>query len=230
MDKEMVKENNDEFVYRKSLKKSSDVFMEKIKFIDRYLNRPIASLIVKMVFRTRITPNDLTYISCLFGIIGAYFFSRGSYVAVIIGGCLAQMSSIVDGADGMLARAKDMRSTYGSHLDLLLDRIIDFFVIAGISIGVYTNSGNPNMAILGILTGGLYLLQIHLFYLTKSFQQVTDMGDNGEARAVLFWVILVFAVIGRMDICIYVLLTETIIVNIVRLIYFMKLGPKKESK
>jgi phosphatidylglycerophosphate synthase len=229
MQKEIVN-NHNKFDYRKSLKKPPDAFLiSKIKFIDQYLNRPLAALVVRAVFRTAITPNGLTYISFFLGLLAAFFFSRGEYRFIVLGGILAQMSSIIDGADGMLARAKEMCSEFGSYLDLLLDRIIDFSLLVGISVGASLSWNDKNLLLLGLLTAGLYLLQINLFYLTKSFLQVQKRGDTGEARALMMLLMLVFALINRMDLFIYTLMAETIIVNITRLIYFISLGKPKDS-
>jgi phosphatidylglycerophosphate synthase len=228
MQKEIVN-NHSKFDYRKSLKKPPDAFIiNKIKFIDQYLNRPLAALVVRAVFKTAVTPNGLTYISFFFGLLAAFFFSRGEYMYVVFGGVCAQISSIVDGADGMLARAKEMCSEYGSYLDLLLDRVIDFSLMVGISVGASIYWNDNNLLLLGLLTAGLYLLQINLFYLTKSFLQVQKRGDTGEARALMMLLMLIFAVANRLDIFIYLLMAETVIVNLTRLIYFFSLGKTKD--
>lgn len=223
--------NNDvnTFDYRKSLKQSTDPFINKIKFIDIYLNRPMASLIVRAVYKTSITPNHLTYISFFFGILGAFFFSRGEYLYFILGGVSAQLCSIIDGADGMLARAKNMCSDYGSHLDLFLDRIIDFSLFVGISLGAGHHFNDPRLLFIGVLSSGLYLLQTNLFYITKDYLQVKNKGETGEIRAVLMWAILIFAIANRLDIFIYLGVVETVIVNIVRVFYFVSLGKKKNT-
>lgn len=220
-------DNNDKFVYEKSLKNPTNPFINKIKFIDMYLNRPVASLVVRAVFNTPITPNVLTFISFIIGILGAFFFSRGNALYFIFGGICAQLSSIIDGADGMLARAKNMCSDFGSHLDLFLDRILDFSLLVGISLGTSIYFKNSNYLFLGLLTAGLYLLQVNLFYLTKSYLQLKDKGDTGEARAVLMLLMLILGVLRRLDIFIYLLLIETALVNIIRLLYFIKLGREK---
>ncbi|MGE5340925.1 MAG: CDP-alcohol phosphatidyltransferase family protein [Candidatus Omnitrophota bacterium] len=219
--------NNDRFVYENALKGSSDTFMQKIQFVDRYIDRPLASLVVRAVYHTRITPNTLTYISSFLGLLGAFFFSRGAYPYFLMGGILAELSSIVDGADGMLARAKNMGSDYGSHLDIFWDRILDFFILSGIAVGAHGYYHNPALSALGFFGAGLYLLQIHLFYQTKSYLRVENKGDNGEARAILYLGILICSVVNRLDICIYLLLIETVLVNVVRIIYFMSLRSGK---
>ncbi len=226
MDQENIKDNNDKFEYHKALKKPTNPFINKIKFIDIYLNRPAASLVVRAVFSTRVTPNGLTYFSFFLGLLSAFFFSRGEYLYLILGGVCAQLSSIIDGADGMLARSKNICSDYGANLDLFLDRIIDFSLLVGISLGANIYFKNPNLLFLGVLTAGLYLLQINLFYLTKSYLQVKDRGDTGEARAILMLLMLIFAIAARLDIFIYLLLAETAIVNTFRLFYFISLGEK----
>ena len=41
------------FNYRESLKKPDNTFLNKAIKVERYLNRPLASLIVRLVYRTR---------------------------------------------------------------------------------------------------------------------------------------------------------------------------------
>jgi phosphatidylglycerophosphate synthase len=230
---QITKENNDvngavasSFNYRESLKKPGNTFLNKAIKVERYLNRPLASLIVRLVYRTSITPNGLTFFSFFLGILGAFFLSRGEYIYFILGGVGIQLSSIVDCADGMLARSKNMCSEFGSHLDIFLDRIMDFSLIIGVSVGVYTAFDNKNLLILGFLAAGLYLLQVNLFYLTNSYLQRKEKGQTGEARALMLLVVMILSIANRLDIGIYLLLAETVIVVLVRTIYFISLGRK----
>ena len=139
------------------------------------------------MYRTRVTPNQLTWISAVMGVISGALFAQGEPAAFVAAGIAAQLSSIIDGADGMLARARGQCSEFGSHLDLFLDRIIDFCVFAGIALGASRHFQAPHLLALGLLATGLYQLQIILFYLTKSYLKSEERGDTGEARAVLYW-------------------------------------------
>lgn len=219
-------DNNNTFDYRKSLKIKPTPGMNILKYVDIYLNRPAAALIVKAVYNTRITPNRLTVISLFFGLLGAFFFSRGNYLYFILGGIAAQISSIVDGADGMLARAKNMGSEYGSYLDLVFDRVIDFSLFVGIAVGCRIYFDDSNLLLIGIFGAGLYLLQVNLFYLTKSYLQIDRKGDTGEFRAVMIWAIFICALANRMDIFLYLGIAATVIINIVRLVSFLRLRPR----
>lgn len=217
-------EKTENFNYRNSLKRgTADFIIDKIKYVDLYLNRPVAGLMVKILYPTSITPNAVTYVAFLIGIAGAVCYTFGTYTAFILGGILAQLSSVIDGADGMLARSKNMCSRYGAFLDLFFDRINDFFMFVGIALGVSKYLRDDFFLFLGLLAAGLYLLQINLFYLTKSYLEVEKTGDTGEARALLIWVLLIFSILNRLDLFIFLLLGETLLVNLVRLISFMRL-------
>ena len=120
-----------------------------------------------------------------------------------------------------------MCSEFGSHLDIFLDRIMDFSMIIGLSVGVYTALDNKNLLILGFLGAGLYLLQVNLFYLTSGYLQRKEKGQTGEARALMLLLVMILGIANRLDIGIYLLLAETVIVNIVRTIYFISLGRKR---
>jgi phosphatidylglycerophosphate synthase len=218
-----------EFDYQKSLKKSPDTLLNKFVRVERYINRPLASLIVRAVYKTRVTPNGLTYFSFFLGLLAAFFFSRGEYLYFILGGIFIQFSSIVDCADGMLARSKDMCSEYGSYLDLFLDRITDFAVIVSISVGISTAFNNKNLLILGLFTAGLNLLSVNLFYIANSYLQKKEKGETGEARALLLLLILIFSIANRLDILIYLLLAERVIANLSHVVVFIKLGRKKDE-
>ena len=48
-------------------------------------------------------------------------------------GVAAQVSSIVDGADGDLARLKNMATRFGGYFDAILDRYADVAILAGLA-------------------------------------------------------------------------------------------------
>jgi len=56
---------------------------------------------------------------------------------LLTGGVLAQISSIVDGCDGEVARLKFQTSEFGGWFDAVLDRYADAFLIFGLTYYVY---------------------------------------------------------------------------------------------
>jgi phosphatidylglycerophosphate synthase len=216
------------FDYQKSLKNRNINRIDKFIAIEKYVNRPMASLVVRAVINTRITPNGLTYANFFLGLLAAYLLSIGEYLYLVLGGILTQVSSVVDCADGMLARAKNMCSDYGAHLDVFLDRITDFCLIVGMAFGLYTTSSNINILIIGLIGAGLLTLQANLFYLTKRYLNNMQTGETGEARALMLLLIMIFSIFNILEIGIYMLLVEAIFVNLARLSIFIRLGNRKE--
>lgn len=174
-----------------------DAFLGRFVPVNRLLNRPAATLIVRAVYGTRITPDQLTYAAFGTGLAAAACFARGSRTDVIIGALLTQLSSIVDCADGMLARARHTSSARGATLDLLCDRINEFFLLAGIAAG-FARTGRPGLVMLDLLALGLYFLEITIFYVLQHAVGA-GMGETGEMRALLLLAMCLFGLAGRLD-------------------------------
>lgn len=221
--------NNMQFEYKKSLKSNGGSFIEKYIRVERYINRPLASLLVRAIFKTPITPNGLTYISFFVGLAAAAAFAMGTTKYVIWGGILIQLASIIDCADGMLARAKNMCSDFGRHLDLFLDRVTDFFIFAGIATGFFVAHDDVVLFLLGLLGAGLYFLQVNLYYIYKNFQDIRTTGETGELRALMLLIIFILSLFDRMDVGIYLLVAETSFNTLARIIHFIRLGGKAVS-
>lgn len=201
----------EKFSYKSSAKNYKKPKLDKILIFNRIFYRPAASLIVRILFRTSVTPNQLTVFSFLLGILSAIFFVQGEYLYFITGAIVLQFSQLLDVADGMLARSKNMGSEYGAFLDLFLDRVTDFLLISSISAGVYFQTGNLKLLLTGLLTLGLYFLQVTLFYITNLYIKNHKAGETEEGRAFLIFLFLVFALFNRLDILIYLLFLETVI-------------------
>ena len=99
-------------------------------WVSRHLNRRVSEPMAHLLARTPATPNQVS--------VGAFLVAVGSMAAYIagvgyLGGILAQISSIVDGADGDLARLKGMTSAFGGFFDAVLDRYADAAVLFGLT-------------------------------------------------------------------------------------------------
>jgi len=99
------------------------------------LNRLVSIRISKPLLKTKIIPDAISVISFGIAVISAFFFSLGDYLNVIVGGLLAQFSSIVDGCDGEVARLKFQQTNYGGWFDAVLDRYADALIILGMTYG-----------------------------------------------------------------------------------------------
>ncbi len=186
--------------FKNSLKKvDSYPFVQRYVPIDRFFIRPAAALIVRLVYKTSLTPNQLTFCSFLLGFAAACVYLGGRPLFFVVGGILVMLSMIFDCADGMLARAKNMSSRFGAFLDLFLDRIADFTVLIGISTGFSLYTRDLSYLVFGLLTTGLYFLQVALYYLENIYKGDGKLGEAAEAKGIAAFVIFLLSLFGRLD-------------------------------
>jgi CDP-L-myo-inositol myo-inositolphosphotransferase len=134
---------NAELLICNKLKKDTDGPVSKI------LNRPISLRITKLLLKTGITPNQISVLSTVIGLVGASFFFSGEYFYLILGGILIHIHSIVDGCDGEVARLKLRQTKYGGWLDSVLDRYVDAAIIFGLAYGYWSITGDVTIWIIG---------------------------------------------------------------------------------
>jgi hypothetical protein len=211
-------------VFQKSLKRYDSSLMRVMSIPDNFINRPLAFLVVKAVLRTRITPNQVSIISGILGLAAALLFWKTGYGYIAAAGILAQVASVLDGADGMLARIRNRTSEYGAHLDLLFDRIVDFAVFTGTSWAASGGGANRLLLVAGLIGAGLYQLEIHLHQLLLSCLGKTQNGASGAFRAIVYHAILVCALLNRIDIFVVMGFAATAGINIVVIALFFRLG------
>ena len=97
-------------------------------FISYNINRKISTKISKKLCITNIKPNYITVLSFLLSIFGGLLFIFSEYLYTAIAGILVQISSIIDGCDGEIARLKFMATPFGAWLDTILDRYADAII------------------------------------------------------------------------------------------------------
>ncbi len=145
------------------------------ELINTYLLRPIAGLIVKLLYSTPITPNQVTVASTVSGLLAGLFYLGGNPASVATAGLLVTLKDILDSADGQLARAKNRYTRIGRFLDSISDFVVDLAVFAAIGWTLYSSSGDITMlvwAFLGFM-GITLRVSYHVFYHT-SFLHLED--------------------------------------------------------
>lgn len=185
--------------HKNSIKSNSPLPIIKYIQVERYFTRPLAFLIVRAVYNTKVTPNSLTYISFIFGLLAAAAYLGGNHLFFILGGVMGQVTSIFDCADGQLARVKNMGSRYGAHLDLFLDRLTESIAYLCIVIGYFRYSGSWEWLIIGLASLGLYNLQINLYYIFKQYHKMDKLGDRSEAHGFAVFVVFVLSIANRLE-------------------------------
>ena len=103
---------------------------------DLRLNRVLSRPLTRLLLKTPLTPNQVTLLSLACGLAAGYFFSLGRYAASLAGAAGYQLAVVLDNCDGEVARAKNMRSSLGGWLDVLVDILNDLALFTGVALGL----------------------------------------------------------------------------------------------
>jgi CDP-alcohol phosphatidyltransferase len=122
--------------YKSSLK---NVAVEE--YVDLVIFRPLAFAFVKAIYATRLTPNQVTLLSMIVGVSSGVFFALGVPAAIILGGILLGAATVLDCADGQLARLKKN----GTHLGRVLDGVVDYVYTISAFVGIALGCRNGSM-------------------------------------------------------------------------------------
>ena len=99
---------------------------------DRHLSRAIT----RRLLPWPVTPNQVTVISIVVGLAGALGLATVSYAGRLVGVLALFASSVLDGVDGELARARLEQSRFGARLDLAGDYTIHVATFLALGIGL----------------------------------------------------------------------------------------------
>lgn len=133
--------------------------MSKLAAKDNFLDlsdygRPIATLFANQLKNTRFTPIHVTLLFGIAGLIAIYCILEGHY---FFAGFFIILKSIIDAADGELARVKNTPSYTGRYLDSVFDIILNFLFFMTICYVSKTTFLFTMLAFIGFqLQGTLY--------------------------------------------------------------------------
>jgi phosphatidylglycerophosphate synthase len=117
--------------YKESLKaiESEEVF-------DLIIYRPIAFLFVTATYALPLTPNQVSVMAMIAGVVGGILFGLGSATCLALGACCYFLSNVLDCADGQIARLKKNGTRIGRIVDGFIDYVVSIAVFLGIAIGM----------------------------------------------------------------------------------------------
>jgi phosphatidylglycerophosphate synthase len=105
-------------------------------FVDRHFNRPAGRALSKLLVHTPVTPNQISLLATLVGVVSAACFAVGGWRAAVLGAVLLQLSAIIDCVDGDVARAVFKESPLGRWLDIVGDQVVHVGVFVALGVGL----------------------------------------------------------------------------------------------
>lgn len=182
--------------------------------VARHVNRRLSKPLSLCLLRLGATPNVATTLAFALTLVAAAALGLGAVwpAALIAGGVLVQLASIVDGVDGEIARASLRASPSGGFLDSVLDRVGDAALLAGL--GVAAGLDPPTVAALAAaLFGSLQVPFVKASYeaaFARPFPPaLTRLGAGRDVRLLViaafavalqpFWGLAVTAVLANLE-------------------------------
>jgi phosphatidylglycerophosphate synthase len=163
----------------RSVMKSNDVEDP----VNRWVHRTLAYLFVRLIFPTSITPNMITLSTVFLGLIAGTAFILGTPAAMVVGGLCLWTAAILDGADGILARAKNLHSEFGRALDGSADSMVAVFTVFPAFYHVWVTYHNPWHLVLMAPALGFTIMHLALYdFYKESYLRATRPTEGSEGN------------------------------------------------
>jgi archaetidylinositol phosphate synthase len=105
----------------------------RVEYVSEYGFRKLAHLVVLVLLPLRVAPTNLVIFHTVLGVIAGFLVARGDFIWAAL---LIQIKTVLDNADGQLARASGMVSEIGRYADTEGDFIVNIALFTGL--GAYT--------------------------------------------------------------------------------------------
>jgi archaetidylinositol phosphate synthase len=132
-------------LYRRSLKPRP-----RVEWVSEYVFRPLAHLVVRVLLPLRVPPTALVAFHSVLGVIAGVLIGHGNLVLAAV---LIQVKTVLDNADGQLARASGMVTETGRYMDTEGDLIVNAALFWGV--GAWT--GQWLLALVAFMVLTLFL-------------------------------------------------------------------------
>jgi CDP-L-myo-inositol myo-inositolphosphotransferase len=198
-------------------------------YISKHINRKISEPMARLLAKTKVTPNQTTWAAFGIALLSFVSFVLGHN---IIAGILVQLSSIVDGVDGSLARLKGMTSEFGGFLDSVLDRYADILIVLGLTLWSVSHETYSGIWLAGLLAiTGIICISYTRARISLNHRHLFDKGFKSLAsRDIRLFLIMLGAVIGQAYFCLIVIAVLTNVVVFYRLIYMYRYLGQKDNQ
>jgi phosphatidylglycerophosphate synthase len=179
-------------------------------YLDGLVNRHFSRPTTRLLLPTPLTPNHVTVVGVMIGIVGGVLLGSASAAGVLAGVVALAVSGILDCTDGEIARVKFTESRIGHLLDLTGDTLVHGALLAGIAtrlarLGAWP--GTPTLVLLGVGVLGSFAAITWSERTEARRLRAGDVWENRLIAGVLSplttrdWYVfpIAFAVAGRLD-------------------------------
>ena len=184
-------------------------------FVDRYFNRRLSRWCTRVFVAMGWSPNAITVLATVIGLMAAAGFATGSYIGGVIAALLFQFAAVIDCSDGEVARLTFTESPFGAWLDIALDNVVHMAIFGGIALGAYARAGHAEDAWISLALGAAAVFGNAVSFLLVSKAQKIRAASEWKTPFHAAWsdfmlknvasrdfsvVVLLFAVLGKLEV------------------------------
>ncbi|HKW93064.1 MAG TPA: CDP-alcohol phosphatidyltransferase family protein [Methylomirabilota bacterium] len=141
--------------------------------MDQLFHRRCSRWVTRLLVPTPLTPNLLSLVSLAIGTIAVWCFWRATPLSALWGVILYAAASVVDHADGEIARLTFQESSSGATLDWTVDTIIH----SGVVLGMAVTAGGQLMPWVGLFAVlGVWLSALFASHLPQEIARGEPLG------------------------------------------------------
>ena len=143
-------------------------------YFTKYFHRKLIFLFANYI---KFTPNQITMISFIIGLLSAYSFLKGTWYYLIAGAILFEISFMLDFVDGGIARLKGLTSKFGMYLDTVSDFTKFLFITLCLAYGQYFLTNDKSF----LFYGNLYLF-FQIFFTATTYVVRFHRPESGMKK------------------------------------------------
>lgn len=121
--------------------------------VSKHVNRRFSKTITRLLMNTNVVPNHMTAVGLVIGLLSAVvtaMVTPQSIWLLALGGVLYQLSSMIDGCDGEIARLKFKHSDWGEWFDTVSDDVINLSYQLSLGYAIFKLTGQQAWLHVGI--------------------------------------------------------------------------------
>ena len=178
------------------------------------LVRHLSYRLTLVLVKTSMTPNQITALSLILGLLGCLCFAFGDYLIHVLGGLLLTASYTFDNCDGEIARLKHLSSELGAKFDDVVDWVVDGSFFIALGYGTWQASDSVFWFWLGCAAAAGAFID-YIIDLIKykedskkegSRSREEEAADPKQPEDMIDWLIYIFHKLSRADFCLIILI------------------------
>jgi len=144
--------------------------------ITNYIYRPLSRPLTRMLVWTPVTPNQVSILVLLLGMVGCWIAAHPTPRALVLGCGLVLIGGIIDGCDGEIARLKLNGSKAGAWLDTIVDEMTTLVLM--FAVGYHTYQLHPHTWVAASIAIGVGSMMIAVYGIYFFLIVVSKTGNS----------------------------------------------------